>query len=319
MAVVTLDGLSKRYGRHLAVDNVSFEVGKHQIMGLLGPNGSGKTTILRVLTGYLRPSAGTVRVAGFDVVREGRAARARIGYVPEDAPVYSQMRVNEFLAFMGRLRGLDGKKLDSGLAVARERFDLEAVADTIIGRLSRGYRQRVSLAQAVLHEPDLLVLDEPTNGLDPRQIIEFRGLIRRLAEQCTVIITSHILGEIERIADQVAILLRGRLLAVRELKGPQLIRIRTSADMAPRVAAALKSAAPAAEVIEEALVDQSATWRVRMAGSGTADDLVAGLAGAGIGVVEIAEVQSDLESTFLAVTSGEASQSPTGNGRDASW
>jgi ABC-2 type transport system ATP-binding protein len=303
MAVVTLDGLSKRYGRHLAVDNVSFEVGKHQVMGLLGPNGSGKTTILRVLTGYLRPSAGAVRVADLDVVREGRAARARIGYVPEDAPLYPQMRVNEFLAFMGRLRGLDSKKLGTALALARERFDLEAVADTIIGRLSRGYRQRVSLAQAVLHEPDLLVLDEPTNGLDPRQIIEFRGLIRRLAEQCTVIITSHILGEIERVADQVAILLRGRLLAVRELKGPQLFRLRTAAGLAPQVTATLKAAA--AEIIEEAVADRSATWRVRMAGSGTAHDLVARLATAGIGVVEIAEVQSDLESTFLAVTGGE--------------
>ncbi len=306
MAVVTLDGLSKRYGRHLAVDNVSFEVGERQIMGLLGPNGSGKTTILRVLTGYLRPSAGTVRVAGFDVVREGRAARARIGYVPEDAPVYPQMRVNEFLAFMGRLRGLDGKKLGDGIAVARERFGLEAVADTIIGRLSRGYRQRVSLAQAVLHEPDLLVLDEPTNGLDPRQIIEFRGLIRRLAEQCTVIITSHILGEIERVADQVAILLAGRLLAMKELKGPQLVRIRANTDLAPQVTAILKSAGT--EVIEETRADQSATWRVRIAGSAAPGDVVASLAAAGIGVVEIAEVQSDLESTFLAVTSEQASR-----------
>ena len=156
--MVALDGLTKRYGAFLAVDQVSFELGKGEILGLLGPNGSGKTTILRMLTGYLRPSAGTAQVAGFDIVRDGRAARGRVGYVPEDAPLYRNMRVNEFLSFMGRLRGLEQEKLRERLAVARERFALQDMGDAIVGRLSRGYRQRVSLAQAVLHEPDLLVL-----------------------------------------------------------------------------------------------------------------------------------------------------------------
>ncbi|HJQ55876.1 MAG TPA: ABC transporter ATP-binding protein [Vineibacter sp.] len=305
MAVVTLDGLSKRYGRHIAVDNVSFEVGERQVMGLLGPNGSGKTTILRVLTGYLRPSAGTVRVAGFDVVRQGRAARARIGYVPEDAPLYPQMRVNEFLAFMGRLRGLDGARLHDALARARDQFGLAEVADTIVGRLSRGYRQRVALAQAALHEPDLLVLDEPTNGLDPRQIIEFRGIVRRMAERCTVIVTSHILGEIERVADQVAILLGGRLRAVKELTGHRPVRVRAPAEFAPRVAAILRT--EATEVVEETHTDGVAAWRLRIAGSAVKDRLVASLGAAGIGIVEIADIPSDLESTFLAVTSAEPS------------
>src|SRR5262245_7169535 len=127
MAVVSLEGLSKSYGNHLAVDDVSFDVGQREVMGLLGPNGSGKTTILRILTGTLRPSAGTVRVAGFDIVHEGHAARRRIGYVPEDAPLYPQMRVNEFLAFMGRLRGLDGQRLQTCLGLARERLGLEDV------------------------------------------------------------------------------------------------------------------------------------------------------------------------------------------------
>jgi ABC-2 type transport system ATP-binding protein len=213
-AAAALDGLSKRYGALLAVDGVSFEVNHCEVVGLLGPNGSGKTTILRVLTGYLRPSAGRARAGGFDLVREGQAARGRVGYVPEDAPLYRHMRVDEFLAFMGRLHGLEAQRLRQRMAFARERLALEDVGATIIGRLSRGFRQRVAIAQAILHEPELLVLDEPSNGLDPRQIIELRALLRGLATHCAVIVTSHILSEIERVADRVAILLDGRLLAV---------------------------------------------------------------------------------------------------------
>jgi len=174
-AVVSIERLGKRYGRRRAVDGVSFEVNEREVVGLLGPNGSGKTTILRILTGYLRPSEGTVRIDGFDVVRDGQQARARVGYVPENAPLYGHMRVDEFLHFMGRLRGMRGPALRRGVESARARLALDPVGDAVIGRLSRGYRQRVSIAQAVLHDPKLLVLDEPTNGLDPRQVIELRG------------------------------------------------------------------------------------------------------------------------------------------------
>jgi ABC-2 type transport system ATP-binding protein len=217
MAVLSLDRLSKRFGTRLAVDAVSFEVREREVFGLLGPNGSGKSTVLRLVTGYLYPTSGSVRVAGMDVVRDGRAARERIGYVPEDSPLYEDMRVVEFLAFMGRLRGITGQALDRAVDAAVERAALGSVRGVIIERLSRGYRQRVSLAQAVLHEPELLVLDEPSNGLDPRQIIELRGLLRHLAEDCTVLVTSHILAEIERTADRVAILLDGRLLTVEQI------------------------------------------------------------------------------------------------------
>jgi len=302
MAVVSLEGLSKRYGPHLAVDDVSFDVGQREVMGLLGPNGSGKTTILRILTGYLRPSAGTVRVAGFDVVRDGRAARRRVGYVPEDAPLYPHMRVNEFLEFMGRLRGLDGSPLRAAIGAASERLGLGDVAETIIGRLSRGYRQRVCLAQAVLHGPDLLVLDEPTNGLDPRQIIEFRALIRGLADQCSIVVTSHILAEIARLADRVAILLGGRLLAVRPLGAAGSVRLRVRSDIGAGVTPLLQAAVGAAEIVEEPPADGMVSWRVRAADSTTVDQLVARLGAAGIGVVELSEAGSDLEETFLAVT-----------------
>lgn len=305
MVVVTLGAVAKRYGAHLAVDGVSFEVGEREVIGLLGPNGSGKTTILRILTGYIRPSAGFARVAGFDVVGEGRSARARVGYVPEDAPLYPHMRVGEFLAFMGGLRGLEGEKLRRAVALSCERLSLEQVRGTIIGRLSRGYRQRVSIAQAILHGPELLVLDEPTNGLDPRQIIEARGLIRGLAAHCAVIVTSHILGEIERVADRVVILRQGRVLAIRELDAPGSLRVRTSTDTAPRVAAILSATPGVIEVLEEAPAGDMVALRVRVAGDDAVARLGASLGRAGIGVVEIGEGGSDLEKTFLALTSGE--------------
>ena len=214
MAVLVLDGLSKRFGARLAVDRVSFEVKEREVFGLLGPNGSGKSTILRLVTGYLRPTAGTARVAGIDVVLDGTLARQRIGYVPESAPLYGHMRVSEFLAFMGRMRGLRQESLARAIDNAIEQLQLGGVREAIIERLSHGYRQRVSLAQAVLHAPELLVLDEPSNGLDPRQIIELRGLLRQLAQNCAVLVTSHILAEIERTADRVAILLDGKLLTI---------------------------------------------------------------------------------------------------------
>jgi ABC-2 type transport system ATP-binding protein len=215
--VLSLDRLTKRFGARLAVDAVSFDVGQREVFGLLGPNGSGKSTILRLVTGYLSPTSGTVIVAGTDI-RDGRAARRHIGYVPESAPLYGDMRVNELLEFMGRLRGMSGEVLHRAVAAAIERLALFGVRDVIIERLSLGFRQRVCIAQAVLHEPALLVLDEPANGLDPRQIIELRGLIRHLAQQCTVLVTSHVLAEIERVADRVAILLDGRLLTVQPIR-----------------------------------------------------------------------------------------------------
>src|SRR5262245_9806656 len=222
--VIAAEHLTKWYGRRLAVDRVSLEVDAGEVMGLLGPNGSGKTTILRILAGYLRPSAGFARIVGLDVVNDALAARARVGYVPEDVPLYSWMGVREFLAFMARLKGLAGEAMTRAVDAGVERLALGDVQRLLIGKLSRGYRQRVAIAQALLGNPDLLILDEPTNGLDPRQIIEMRGHIRALAGERTVLVTSHILGEIERVADRVAILLGGRLLGVHALGAGDLGR-----------------------------------------------------------------------------------------------
>lgn len=207
--------VSKRYGPVAALDRLTLDVRAGEVFGLLGPNGSGKTTFIRLLAGYLLPSAGQLTVGGLDVVRESLAVRRRIGYVPEAAPLYPHMRVGEFLAFMARLRGLPEAEI--GVAIDRvvERLALSEVMHKLTHALSRGYRQRTALAQALIHEPDILVLDEPTNGLDPRQIIEMRELIRSLAGRHTVLMSSHILSEVEKTADRVAVLLSGRLLGVR--------------------------------------------------------------------------------------------------------
>jgi len=201
------------------VESFDLMLARNEVVGLLGPNGSGKSTILRMIAGYLRPSAGEVRVAGFDVVQEGLEARRRIGYVPEDVPLYTAMRTREFLLFMGRLRGLARPELARAVDEVVERLSLQRVQSTLIGKLSRGFRQRVAIAQALLGRPALLLLDEPTNGLDPRQIIELRETVRLLAGEVAILVSSHVLAEIERVADRAAILLDGRLLDVLSLDG----------------------------------------------------------------------------------------------------
>jgi ABC-2 type transport system ATP-binding protein len=228
-----------------------------------------------------------------------------VGYVPEDAPLYGHMRVDEFLTFMGRLRGLDGPRLARALALSRERLALDPVRSTIIARLSRGYRQRVSLAQALLHNPDLLVLDEPTNGLDPRQIIEFRGLLRAAAEHCAVIITSHILGEIERVADRAAILLDGRLLAVQNVGASTVLRIRVRADCTAQLRSILAVNAGVEEMVEEIAAEAVAGWRVRLSEPAARERLVSAVCTSGMAVVEVGETGSDLEASFLALTAEE--------------
>ena len=215
--IVSIEGVSKLYGSVAAVREVTLHVQRGEVLGLLGPNGSGKTTLLRMLTGYLSPTSGRLSVAGYDTERQRMEARRRIGYVPESLPLYSAMRVREFLRFMARLRGLDGHAAEAAIADVALQVRIGDHLAAPIRTLSRGYRQRVAIAQALVHEPDLLVLDEPTNGLDPRQIIETRNLIRGLAGERTVIMSSHILGEVERTADRVAILLGGRLLSVQAM------------------------------------------------------------------------------------------------------
>ncbi len=210
-------GVSKRYGATLALDSLDLEIREGEVFGLLGPNGSGKTTFIRLLSGYLLPTQGRLEICGCDAVEQSRRARQLIGYVPEAAPVYGHMRVREFLDFMARLRGLTGRAVGEAVDRVIGALALETVASRPARTLSRGFRQRTAIAQALVHDPALLILDEPANGLDPRQIIEIRDLIRGLAGRHTVLMSSHVLSEVARTADRVGILLDGRLRGVRAM------------------------------------------------------------------------------------------------------
>jgi ABC-2 type transport system ATP-binding protein len=211
--MITVKELTKRYARNTAVDNISFEIAKGQIVGFLGPNGAGKTTTMRMLTCFMPPTAGTATVAGFDVLEEPMEVKKRIGYLPETPPVYPEMRTGEYLEFVGRLKGLSKADLAKRVDYVCERCSVADVRDKLISKLSKGYRQRVGLAQAIIHNPDVLILDEPTAGLDPKQINETRDLIKSLAGDHTIILSTHILPEVEQTCEQVIIINKGKVIA----------------------------------------------------------------------------------------------------------
>src|SRR3989454_1623203 len=211
--MITVKELTKRYARNTAVDNISFEVRKGQIVGFLGPNGAGKTTTMRVLTCFLPPTSGSAAVAGFDVLEQPLEVKRRIGYLPESPPLYPEMATTEYLTFVGQLKGLSGADLRKRVDAVCDRCAIADVKTKLLGRLSKGYRQRVGLAQAIIHNPAVLILDEPTAGLDPKQINETRELIRKLGGDHTIILSTHILSEVEQTCEQVIIINKGKLVA----------------------------------------------------------------------------------------------------------
>src|SRR5467141_4210966 len=219
--MIRVKDLSKTYARNTAVDHISFEVEKGQIVGFLGPNGAGKTTTMRVLTCFLPPSSGTATVAGFDVLEAPLEVKKRIGYLPEAPPLYLEMRTAEYLTFVGRLKGLSGAELRHRVDTVCDRCAAGDVKNKLLGKLSKGYRQRVGLAQAIIHNPEVLILDEPTAGLDPKQINETRDLIKGLAGDHTIILSTHILPEVEQTCEQVIIINKGKLVATDSVRNLQ--------------------------------------------------------------------------------------------------
>jgi len=211
--MISVKKLEKRYGEFRAVKDVDFEVNRGDIVGLLGQNGAGKTTVMKILTGYIEPTSGTVTVGGVDVLQDRLGVQRQIGYLPENAPLYPEMLVQEYLLMMAELRSIPADKRVAAVQEAVVATGLGKFLVRPIAELSKGYRQRVGLAQAILHKPDVLVLDEPTNGLDPVQILEIRALIKRLAQNATIILSTHILQEIEAVCNRVVVLINGELAA----------------------------------------------------------------------------------------------------------
>jgi len=212
-SMISIEGLTKNYGTTQALRGVSFEVPRGQVVGFLGPNGAGKTTTMRILAGYASPTLGTTKVGGIDVVLDPIASRRMIGYLPENNPLYEEMMVLDFLHFVARVRGVAAGEERERIKNAVERCGLKSVIGRDIGQLSKGFRQRVGLAQAILHDPDLLIFDEPTSGLDPNQIAEIRHLIKELGREKTVILSTHILSEVQSTCDRVLIINEGKLVA----------------------------------------------------------------------------------------------------------
>ena len=211
--MISVKELTKKYARNMAVDHISFEVQKGEIVGFLGPNGAGKTTTMRMLTCFLPPTAGTASVAGFDVLEQPLEVKRRVGYLPEAPPLYPEMDTVEYLTFVGRLKGLASADLRKRIDYVCERCAITDVQEKLLGKLSKGYRQRVGLAQAIIHNPEVLILDEPTAGLDPKQINETRELIRSFAGGHTIILSTHILTEVEQTCQKVIIINKGKLVA----------------------------------------------------------------------------------------------------------
>jgi ABC-2 type transport system ATP-binding protein len=212
--VVEVNNLTKFYGDVAAINGVTFEAQKGEILGLLGPNAAGKTTTMRIITGFMPPTSGTATVAGFDIVEESLEAREHIGYLPENVPLYEEMTVRSYLAFCAKLRGVGKKKIADRISHVMEATRIADEQHTIINKLSKGFRQRVGIAQALVHDPDLLILDEPTVGLDPRQIIEVRDLIRGLRGEHTILLSTHILPEVQMVCDRIVIMNDGKVAAI---------------------------------------------------------------------------------------------------------
>ncbi len=261
MSMVTAEHLNKTFGRFTAVKDATFSVDRGEIVGFLGPNGAGKTTTMKMLTGYLPPTAGTASIAGYDILDNPLEARRHLGYMPENVPLYDDMRVIEYLDYRARLKGICGKSVRAQIAEVIDKCGLEPKRKNLIHTLSKGYRQRVGLADALLGNPDLLILDEPTNGLDPNQIRQIRELIRALAENHTVILSTHILSEVEMICNKVIIIDQGEIKAAdtpenltRGLRAAGRVSIEFKGDP-ERVVAELEAFAPVKKVILEEPID----------------------------------------------------------------
>jgi len=318
--VIKVEGVSKRYARFTAVDNVSFEVAKGQIVGFLGPNGAGKTTTMRILTCFLPPSEGKASVAGFDVLEQPMEVKKRIGYLPETPPLYPDMEVGEYLDFVGKLKGLRGNDLAKRITEVSEKINIGDVRKKLIAKLSKGYKQRVGLAQALLHNPDVLILDEPTSGLDPKQILETRELIKGLAGDHTIILSTHILPEVESTCERVVIISKGKLVATdtvdnltNRMRGSENVAVEVEGDGTEldvkAVQQRLEQVSGVSKVILRDDKNNRAMFEVEsLQGRSIRADLARAIIEGGYALTELKAAGMSLEDVFLQLTSSDKSE-----------
>jgi ABC-2 type transport system ATP-binding protein len=310
--MIQVSSLSKTYGPKVAISDVSFDVKAGEILGFLGPNGAGKTTTMRILCGYLPATSGTATIAGHDIFTDSLAARRSIGYLPESVPLYPEMDVEDYLLFMAQIRGVPRRDRRARVDKVMKQTNVDNVRHTQIGKISKGYRQRVGLAQALVHDPPVLVLDEPTVGLDPKQITEARQLIKGLGGSHTILLSTHILPEVSMTCNRVVIISDGRVVAkdtpenlTRRLRGAERIELEVRGP-ADKVAPALKrmpnvlsvDAAPSSDGRPRFLVDCAVGQDVR-------EDLAAMIVNSGWGLLELRAVGMSLEEVFLKLTTRE--------------
>jgi ABC-2 type transport system ATP-binding protein len=313
--VIEVQHLTKRYGRVTAVDDVSFRVEPGEILGFLGPNGAGKTTTMRILTGYMPATDGRAAVAGFDVFDKPVEAKKRTGYLPETPPLYPEMTVREYLNFVSRIKGVPSKERRDRVAGVMQRAHVADMADRHCGKLSKGYRQRVGLAQALIHNPEVLILDEPTAGLDPKQIIETRQLIRTLAGDHTIVLSTHILPEVSQTCQRVVIINKGRVVAVdtpdnltARLRGAETMFVQVDAagaDVATTLSAipgVTRVGVPDHRALEGSFEVESEHGRdVRR-------EIARAIVTSGWGLLELRPMRMSLEEIFLQLTTDEPAE-----------
>ena len=310
--MIEVQHLTKRYGPVTAVDDVSFSVQRGEILGFLGPNGAGKTTTMRVLTGYMPPTDGKAVVAGYDVFEQPIEAKRRTGYLPETPPLYPDMTVRDYLSFVSRIKGVPRGERTARVNEMMEKTRIADVANRHCGKLSKGYRQRVGLAQALMHNPEVLILDEPTAGLDPKQIIETRQLIKALADDHTIILSTHILPEVSQTCQRVVIINRGKVVAVdtpdnltSRLQGSETMYLQVDAAGAD-VASVLQRVSGVTRVAVTDTKQQIVGYEVDSeAGRDVRRELAAAIVGRGWGLLEMRPMRLSLEEIFLHVTTEE--------------
>ena len=320
--MIKVEGLTKRYARHVAVNNISFEVSKGEIVGFLGKNGAGKTTTMRVLTCFLPPTEGKASVAGFDVVDQSLDVKKNIGYLPETPPLYPEMDIRQYLTFVAKLKGIPTAEIPSRVDEVCKRTAIADVKDKIIGKLSKGFRQRVGIAQAIIHNPPVLILDEPTSGLDPEQQREARQLIASLSGDHTIILSTHILSEVEQSCSKVVIINNGAIVAVDSVanlhnrkRASETVAIEVAGASSDAVRSRLEQVSGVARVVLRDGHDGTVAFEIEsMENRSVRPELARAVVQAGWNLTELRSVGESLEEIFLELTKSET---PTDTGASA--